>query len=728
MRKICATVEYPAINLNTQADVRRLLKFTVLILEHFISDMTVAEEKSQLASEIVNLFLDIFQQSTFAIKVNCLKFFYRFFKCHDRLQDSSLRLFTQVLQITTVIFRKLGTQSQQPEAEDLRIFDKTLLKLFEVVRVQPIDDNTRSTTFLATCLDFQRAYRRINASLDHFPKSFALVTEHIFDKGCDFDSSKVADENLLLNHLKSTGMRDLWIFALYLKITCKTEDELKESVIWKELIGRVSTDTDPDAMYNLMELVHQLSEKFNGLFFFPNGDYETIATTLFQRQTEQMRQSPLSCDLSKHLRLIHRILIIKDASSLDDRTQQQLFDVLVYGLEDLLELKFRPSAGVFQEFYECQRKLKDAQTELLILSLVAELRKDHLYRPTQNKLRLLMENIMKKSASSLPPLAVETFLKTALPELIKNKHIPFDEKVTQFLKTMLDKQEHNEKALVHILNKLICLSAGQTTPGSCRICRNLETPSVSSAETVLLEMFRKLLVLDDIDAQLTAFDAIEQISKHFPQKFQHQIDFILDTMLQPNPALLIEFSLKACHLVPGIVQRGTLLEATVSKLLKLTKTSLATPKNRPLQLSVVRVVREFALAPEFDLCTLLRFFKLLLIFLIRDESRVVSEVMLVCDEVCIKRKFKPKNLFNWYKQPMLEIIVQLATSMYLRKGVSVPHSLIHISKVFGYFGPDSFIYENHPLLLAHLLPFVVKVRSSGDIYYWAVRHSSNPLL
>lgn len=709
LRKICATVEYPAITLNTQADVLRLLKFTVMILDHFISDMTIAEEKSQLASEIVNLFLDIFQQSTFTIKVNCLKFFYRFFKCHDRLQDSSLRLFTQVLQITTAIFRKLGHQSQHPEEEDLRVFDKTLLKLFEVVRVQPIDENTRSSTFLATCLDFQRAYQRINVSLDHFPKSFSLVTEHIFEKGCDFDSSKVADETLLLNHLKSNGMRDLWIYGLYLKITCNTEDELKQSLLWKELIGKVSTDIDPDAMYNLIELVHQLSEKFNSLFFFPNGNYELIATTLFQSQTEQMRQSPLSCDLPKQLRLIHRMLLIKDASSLDDRTQKQLFDVLAYGLEDLLELKFRPSAGVFLEFYECQRKLKDAQTELLILSLVAELRKEHLYRPTQNKLRLLMENIMKKSASTLPPLAVETFLKTALPESIKNKHIPFDEKVTQFLKMILDKQQHNERALVHILNKLVCLSAGET-PGNCRICQNLETPSVSSAETVLLEMFRKLLVLENIDAQLKAFDAVEQMSKHFPQKFQHLIEFILDTMLKPNPALLIEFSLKACHLVPGIVRRGTLLESIVSKLLKLTKTSLATSKNRPLQLSVVRVVREFALAPEFDLCTLLRFFKLLLIFLIRDESRVVSEVMLVCEEVCIKRKFKPKNMFNWYKQPILEIIVQLATSMYLRKGVSVHHSLIHISKVFGYFGSDSFIYENHPLLLAHLLPFVVKVR------------------
>lgn len=709
LKEMHTSAQYPDITLTTEVDVQRVLKFCVMILEHFFSDLLIMRES--VVVEILNLFLDIYLKSSFAIKLECLKFFYRSFKCHDRLPVSFMSLFTQVLHITSAILLNCGARSpHQPTEEELETFDKTLMKLFEVIRVQPIVKGT--TSFLPVALEFHNNQQRLRIPFKHFPNSFPGVVRNILENGCDLATTKASDEESLYDYARRAS-GELWICGLYLKNTCHSTDELRSSRVWTEMVVRLSTELEPTTMFELLNVALKLAENIGPFVVFPSGNYETITSTVFLRQTEQLRRNQPSDSLARNIELIQKMLLIKDASSLDDRTQQQLFDVLVYGLEDLLELKFRPPAGVFQLFYESQKRLKDAETELLILNLVAGLRRDHLCRPVQNKLRLLAENVMKKSVNSLPPPTVHHFLKTTFPELLRNKHISFDDKAVQFLQQFLTKVQYNE-ALVRILNQLICLSAAQL-PASCLICKGSSegdkkaTVTVRNGESVLLEVFKKSVVLEDIDAQLLALDALEKISKHFPEKFVHLTEFVLNAFLQPNPDLLIEFSLKAACLLPVLNQRGTQLEATLSGLLKLTKESLSSSKARPLQLAVLRLIRAFALASEFDLATFLRFFKLILIFLVRDESRVVGEAMLLCEESCLKRRFKPRNMFNWYTQQILEIIVPLFVSLFLQRGIAISNALIHVSKLFEFSGPNIFIYENHPLLLAQLLPFVVKV-------------------
>lgn len=263
---------------------------------------------------------------------------------------------------------------------------------------------------------------------------------------------------------------------------------------------------------------------------------------------------------------------------------------------------------------------------------------------------------------------------------------------------------------MRILNPLICLSA-EETPGKCGICKGTSNSTVTNrgVEEILVEMFKKFLSMPTIDIKLRAIDAMPAISRHFPDKFLSIVEDILREILKPDAVLLTEFATKVSLFTVAIKDHQNATDLVIRTLLAVAKESLATPKNRDLQLAVLRVIREFSLVTEIEMATFVRFFKLTLLFLMRDECRVVSEAMLVCDEMCMRRKFKPRNMFNWYKQSILEMIVPLTVSIYLEKGITIQHSLVHVAKLFEYFGPSAFIYENHPLLLAHLLPFVVKV-------------------
>lgn len=707
LQKIFPAATYPEIRLQTHSDVQRTLKFSVLILEHFISDLCIME--SHLMKDMVNTILGIFQSSSMAIKLLCLRFFYRFFKAQDLLQDSSLRLFCTILSITSALFRNMAIHSRQlrPPTEELQSFDKTLMKLFEVIGVLTIREGVRTSTFLATALEFQSSQRHLKHVLEHSPTSFPTVVRIIFENCCAFQMSRDSDETEVMNYLAEEG--DLWICGAYLKFAMEDENILKESRIWKEILQRSSTK-DPAICSEVFDLILGLAERFPTIFPF-GTDYEELASALFARQTEQLHSGQSS---TKSLELIHKLLALKDARHLEDRTQQQLFDALVYGLENVLELKFRPTVGVFQEFYEGQKQFRDPDTEVLILSLISSLPgEQHLARPTQNKLRLLMESIMKKSCTSvvLPIPFVQTFLK-ALPVLLRNKHISFDDKVTQFLQIVMAKPEY-QHPLAQILNQLICLSAGHP-PSNCPICTANEKRAATLRKgnvsvQCLLDIFTKFLQSNEMEA----LDVVGRISKHYPDKFLHLSEVILKTFLVSKPDHLMEFSQQVPHLVPVLLKREVLLDQTINQLLSLLKDSVRT-KNMPFQLSVLRVIRQLGLSPQFEMSTFLRFFKLCLIFLVREESCVISEAMLVCEEMCIRRQFQPRHMFNWYKQSILELIVKLVAAIYLEKGISISSAVAHVAKLFESDGGDGFILKNHPLLLAHLLPVVVNVSGRSD--------------
>lgn len=705
VKEIYSPVKYSKICLQSHTTVLRVLKFCVLILERFISDLIILDSGA-LKLEVINTVLDIYQHSPFTIKVICLKCIYRFFKSHDMLKDSSLQLFVHVLHITGLIFRGLATRN--PPTEELDTFDKTLMKLFEVIRIQEFSNGRNLSGFLSLVLGFQESYRKVKYKFEHFPVSFSSIVRILFEQKCEIESNRETDEAALLDFSsKDETNRDLWIYTIYLRAACD-DTAVKDSQIWKEILRRVNS-RNPETISEILEQVLQMTSKFPQLTL--ECDYQELVTTVFTRMTEQLRNTTTS--LPSSLTLIQRMLSVKDANQLDDRQQQQLFDSLVYGLEDMLELKFRPHSGIYQEFYDSQKQLRTGDTELLILDLVANLQTDGLRQSTKNKLRLLIESVMKRScSSSLSPVIVENFIKR-FPVVLKQKHVPFDEKVNQFLQ-LICKRSENDRTLASILSSLICLAAGQSLSTCDICCRTSPTdepaPMLRNGDVSLLEMFRKYLVHDDLSIQLAALDAVKRVAKHYPEKFVHLADLILDTFIKPKPELLQELAPKLHHIHPVLNLRQVLLEQTISKLLSLLKASLETPNNQSLQLAVLRVIREFGLYEEFNLQTYLRMFKLLLIYLMHEESYVVSEAMLALQETCLKRKFNPRNMFNWFTQSILELIVPLIVSMYLRKDICITDCLRHTSKLFEYRDTESFIYDNHALLLAHLLPFVVKVR------------------
>lgn len=716
LRNLHSSATFPQITLKSPASVLRVLKFSVMILEHFVSDLVIMDDQP-LITEIVNLMLGIYTGSCFAVKLEALKFFYRFFKCQDQLRQSSVQLFIQVLIITTALLKSITNNNcHRPSNEELESFDKTLMKLFEVMKVQPVVEGTRlpPTQLLSASLEFLKSQKSKGdpVTFTHFPKSFPAVVRNLSETSCDFSLSRSVDEVTLLEYLKCSSSPELWICGLYLKYSHKDYVALKETLIWKEILRRTSPEFDPERMHEMLDLLLSFKGVTTGVF--PREDYEAIVSRVFQRQNEEMQQNS-EASLARNLQLIQKMLLIPDAASLNDRTQQQLFDVLVYGLEDLLELKFRPAAGVYQDFYECQKRHRDKDTEVLIINLVATLNKEHLCRATQNKLRLLMESIMRKSSSSnVPTATTEAFLVSALPELLKNGHLPFEEKVAQFLEMTMTKSQYHD-VLIRILNPLICLSAGHV-PGSCSVCSGDTPVEVNRpGEAIIVALVKRLLQLDQVNAHFEVLDACERISKHFPEKFLQLTELVLETLLKPNAELLMEVAVKVPVLIPVLKQRSALLEGAIMKIVKITKESLNSSKNRPLQLAALQVIRELGLATQFEMPTFLRIFKLTLFFLMREESRVVSEAMLVCEEICLKRKFKPRNMFNWYKQSILELLIPLVASIYLLKGVGISSSLIHVAKLFEFFGPNSFIYENHSLLLAHLLPFVVQYSQCEQI-------------
>lgn len=102
-------------------------------------------------------------------------------------------------------------------------------------------------------------------------------------------------------------------------------------------------------------------------------------------------------------------------------------------------------------------------------------------------------------------------------------------------------------------------------------------------------------------------------------------------------------------------------------------------EQQPVQASVVMMILHFSTHNGITEDVLLRCFKMQLIFIIRVESAVAKNAMLAVTEMCTRFGTSPAQLFDWYKDIVLGLLIDGAVTNFMEHGLGIIKTLANVS-------------------------------------------------
>lgn len=707
IRTICKMAQYSEIKITTEADSERLLNFGLMMLSHFVSDLEIV--KSDLSTEAVNVVLRVLQDSAWSIKVECVEFCYKFFKAQDAINNSSMRLLIDIIRICAAVCG----QNETVSVEELDRFDKTLMKLFEVARILPITSTSgpEHLDFVYACLQFDFNKKGLKFQFKSVAKSWRNCLGHFFSDNKNF-SDKL--DLAIASTLEETD--NLHIISLFLERMFIAEANAKESNSWKFLYRKINntiygTETGTELLPQYLDMIIVLDKTYaTGFLGFDTTDInegKIIIEKILSVTGQNLQSGRIETEAG--LSIISKLLQLKLIQSLEDIDQCHLFETMIFSLSPLLKLNFRMPPGILEHFCRQHLSQDDPEGVAFIINLITKLNTLYIGDSLKNKIRLLLENIMIQ-CTQLPPYILDEFLK-ALPLLLRKNMIQCGDKLNRFLQEVYTKKACNE-TLTAITIPLICTTGGDYDESDgkliCKICKAKD--KTTNSDDILYKYFLRFIQSENDCIKMHGIYMLPNVTSHYSGKVVESLESIMNAVLCTNDAqLLTVFAEQIPCLSEAILKRPALLDRIIKDLTVVVKKTLDSAVLEPFQQATLEIVQNIASIRSLDMDSFLRLFKIHLLYLVRVESMVVAEAMLACEELCAQRHFKPRNMFNWYKTSILRLVVALIVAIYLQHNVPLVNALGNVAKLFGYFSSQTFIVDHHQLIVAQLLPFVVKV-------------------
>lgn len=115
----------------------------------------------------------------------------------------------------------------------------------------------------------------------------------------------------------------------------------------------------------------------------------------------------------------------------------------------------------------------------------------------------------------------------------------------------------------------------------------------------------------------------------------------------------------------------------MDKLLAATTKSLEIG-DKALQSAVVELIGKFASSETTSERSLLMCYRKMLFYLVNPKSLVVGNATLCAEMMCQGKGILTKDLYVWYKEQILLVVIPLAVSVYLEYGLLFDKSLANV--------------------------------------------------
>lgn len=119
------------------------------------------------------------------------------------------------------------------------------------------------------------------------------------------------------------------------------------------------------------------------------------------------------------------------------------------------------------------------------------------------------------------------------------------------------------------------------------------------------------------------------------------------------------------------------MQMCLEKLLAATTKSLES-NDKAKQSSVVTLIEKFAASRTTSERTLLLCFRKMLFYLVLPKSLVAANATLCAEAMCQRKGILPKELYTWYKEQILSVVIRLAVSVYLEYGLMLDKTLANV--------------------------------------------------
>lgn len=725
IKTISADAKYPEIRISNPRDRDSLIRFSVKILCHFTSDLFIVE--SPLLDKAIITILGTLQVADFQTKIECLDVCYRYFKCIEHYNQPSLQILIVVLNFLKAVYNRSSDHDEIPH-EDLIDLDKAMAKIFHVLERIEIVETLDCSEFLEVFWEFfDSSYSRVHPSnlvqLHLYESSFWICIKTLLREAFQLNTNALNNEENLARICCHPNAQSLLVLQSYLE-RLDTEVKVTDTIFWKNANNTFRKTLTASEFENsikyitqFLKLVHYIDRKLEAGFRPFRSDLQTIVDQILTLVSKSIRHG--LNNISLILSLFQNILTSKDFVSIDDHEQCQVLEVIFYPMEQDLDMKFKPSNLCYRDLYDFLNRESNSATNQISLMILSLLQRDNFGAPMRNKIRLVIETLMVKCSSGSSFYLSDEFFKI-LPLLLRRKLVYCDDKMNRFLRKVLLGNNKDLEIMAQNLKSLICLSAGKFTENSAGngfICEVCQTRSTHHArEEALYEYFIKFLTVNDRILKSYIPSMLPVVRNHFPEKLSRDLEKIFSLILGEEPEIILKLADKMPCLIEFIFKNHSktrsdrIVEELIDNLTSAVKKSLENSTNkRHLQLALLFLIKKIAVCPEVEMDLFLRFFKMIILFLVLFECKVLNEARLTCDEICGHRKITPRTMFNWYKQSILKLIVMLAVINFLEQDIPIGDSLANVAKLFKYYS-GSFVFEHYELIISMLLPYVVKVR------------------
>ncbi|XP_063698186.1 serine/threonine-protein kinase ATR-like [Culicoides brevitarsis] len=138
-------------------------------------------------------------------------------------------------------------------------------------------------------------------------------------------------------------------------------------------------------------------------------------------------------------------------------------------------------------------------------------------------------------------------------------------------------------------------------------------------------------------------------------------------------------------------------------------------QNKEYQETFLLILKNYSATKDVTETEILDCFRFALRFLVKNDSKVKSQAFKAIETICLNYQVRPNEVFNWYKMANTRFLMDIVATNYCKSKVKMMDSIKDLPRLFGFETNVYFVMRYHKMMIAVLLPLVLKNKKCEDI-------------
>ncbi|XP_055699229.1 serine/threonine-protein kinase ATR-like isoform X2 [Phlebotomus papatasi] len=444
------------------------------------------------------------------------------------------------------------------------------------------------------------------------------------------------------------------------------------------------------------------------------------------------------------------IYIAQDIMSLPDfkdssgDKQSFIFEVVICPLNKILKRPWKCLPANFVEILLKQKAVSNNQLMLEFVSLrtIFSIREDLVQEWLLLEARQIVRDILGQYQSL--HLESQQCLCPLINSVIVHKLLDIREVQSFMEKLLLDEKFHI--GISKSLKQLICILSGEISSDMCEkgnskftciLCKEECERDSLTTDGDFLDPFFKLFSSQNEEVLFNMTECIKPLVVHFPRKMldistwkpliEQSFQNVREKFAYIFPLLMNNIY----KYITDVQLREKLTQECQTSILNVILKTVRNMYSYKKQYSVLILLDKYSECKNFSEETFMQAFKMMFLFIINMESKLVNEAILLGNDMCLRRGITTRDMLNWYGQDIFRTIVSLCVGLFLKHEIGLYQSLTQATKMLGFISVNEFISQHYKLIIAMILPWCLKdLRCKKlllDVCHY-VRHELNEVL